>query len=168
MSRCHTVVFAILVLIMAGCSSRVVEPKNKLPKDLQVMLEQSEQFELLSLSPKELPHDAIPEDAFHDWEVHGRTTVKNVQTRQKLVAALEQGIAENEGIVASCFAPRHGIRVTHGGKSADFVICFECQQVLVYVGDRREKGFLVTASPQTTFDSVLTDAKVPLAEKPKT
>jgi hypothetical protein len=30
-----------------------------------------------------------------------------------------------------CFDPRHGIRVTRGGVTVDFVICFQCFQAIV-------------------------------------
>ncbi len=166
MCKNHSAILALLTLILAGCSSRAAEPRNEIPDDLQAILEQAGQFELLSLSPI-LPKDEIPKDAFHEWEMLGKTTVKNAETRKKLIAAFKKGVEENEGIAASCFTPRHGIRVIHGGKTADFVICFECLQVHAYVGDQREKGFLITASPQAVFDSVLKEAKVPLAEKPK-
>lgn len=162
MRRQHSAILAIMMLILAGCSSTVAEPKNKMPLELQTILESAEQFELFSLNPTELPQDAIPQDAFHEWEVLGKTIVKNAETRKKLIVAFKTGVAENEGIAASCFAPRHGIRVTHNGKTADFVICFQCLQVLTYVGNSKATGFLISASPQASFDNVLKEAKVPL------
>jgi hypothetical protein len=137
---------------------------DKIPEDLQAILENAEQFELLSLSPERLQEK--PADAFHGWKVLGKTTVKDAEARKKLVVAFKKGVEANDGIAAACFNPRHGIRVTHEGKTTDFVICFECFQVQVFAGDKQIKGFLITASPQVTFDSVLKEAKVPLPEKP--
>lgn len=53
-----------------------------------------------------------------------------------------------------------------GGKTADFVICFEYFHVHTFVGDKQEKGFLITDSSEATFDDGLKEAKVPLAAKP--
>lgn len=167
MRKNRSATLVLFTLLLAGCSSRAAEPRNKIPHELQAILKQADQFELLSLNPTELPQDTIPKDSFHDWEVLGQTIVKNAETRKQLIAAFKKGVEENEGIVAACFTPRHGFRVTHGSKTADFVICFECLQVHAYIGDQWEKSFLITASPQDLFDSVLKEAKVSLAEKPK-
>jgi hypothetical protein len=92
--------------------------------------------------------------------------VKVAEDRNRLATAFKKGVAENKGIVANCFNPRHGIRVTHDGKTVDFVICFECFQVQAFVDDKPVSGFLITDSPAAEFNGVLKDAKVPLAEKP--
>ena len=83
-----------------------------------------------------------------------------------LVAALKKGVEENDGTVANCFNPRHGIRATHEGNTVELVICFECLSMQAYLGAERS-GALTTASPERTFDDVLRAAKVPLAPKAK-
>ena len=158
MSACRAGVLALATLFVVGSLGRA-EEKNTIPDDVRAVLESADQFELLSLNPD--PREK-PKDGFHGWKVLGRTTVKDADTRKKLVDALQKGVAENDGTVAACFNPRHGIRVTQGGKTADIVICFECFQASAYLGDKATKSFLVTASPQATFDGVLKDAKVPL------
>jgi hypothetical protein len=62
-----------------------------------------------------------------------------------------------------CFNPRHGIRVTYEGKTAEFLICFECFQVMVYVTGEKEQRVLITDSPAPIFNQTLQNAKVPLA-----
>ncbi|HKB04371.1 MAG TPA: hypothetical protein VKD90_19260 [Gemmataceae bacterium] len=156
-----TTSLALLALLVVGPAARAEDKQNKIPDDLRAILEKADQFELLSLNPRE--PDAKPKDGFHGWEVLGKTTVKDADTRKNLVAALQKGVAESDGTVARCFNPRHGIRVTHDGKTTDLVICFECLQVKAFAGDRRH-DFLVTRSPQPAFDAVLKEAKVPLPE----
>ena len=83
-----------------------------------------------------------------------------------LVAALKKGVEDNDGAAAGCFRPRHGIRVTRDGKTAEFVVCFECLYVQVYLDGKAEKqGLRTTSSPQNAFNGVLKDAKVPLPKK---
>jgi hypothetical protein len=164
MTGYRSILLTVLALSLTGASARSDEKENKIPDDLRTILEKAEQFELLSLSPERLQEK--PKDAFHDWKVLGKTTVKSAETRDQLVTAFKKGVAANKGIVAACFNPRHGIRVTADGKTTDFVICFECFQVQVFVGDKQDRGFLITASPQVVFDNVLKEAKVPLPEKP--
>ena len=165
MHRHCSVALTFLALVMASVSARAAEKENKIPEDLRAILEKSEQFELLSLSPELLQEK--PKDGFHGWKVLGTTTVKDAETRQKLVVAFKKGVEENKGVAAACFQPRHGIRVTHDGKTVEFVICFECFHVRAFAGDKDRKGFFITNSPQAAFDGVLKEAKVPLPEKPK-
>ena len=83
-----------------------------------------------------------------------------------LLAALQQGIEENNGKMMKCFEPRHGLRVVYDGKTIDFLICFECLQIEIFNGTNLESGVLVSSSPQALFDKLLRDANIPLAPKP--
>jgi hypothetical protein len=51
--------------------------------------------------------------------------------------------------------------------TADFVICFECFQVMVYVEGGKGQRFLITDSPAIVFNQTLQHAKVPLAREPE-
>jgi hypothetical protein len=159
------VAFAFLTVfhVSANCADKGKE--NKIPDGARVILEKAEQIELLSLDPT--PPKEKLKDAFHGWNVLGKTVVKDAETCKKLVATLKKGVEENDGRVAKCFNPRHGIRAVYDGKTADFVICFECLQGHTYLGDKEVEAFLITDSPAAGFDKVLKDAKVPLPEKPK-
>ena len=134
---------------------------DKFPPTTLTSLNQAESFELLSLNPAHLTEK--PENDFHGWEVLGSTKVEDTKDRTKLIAALRKGVNENDGTVAGCFNPRHGIRVTSGGTTTEIVICFECMSAQVYVNGKRQSHFLLTNSPQPTFDAVLKEAGVPLA-----
>jgi hypothetical protein len=149
--------------LLVGCG--VTSAGSKMPASAKAVLEQADQFELLSIDPHR-PQEK-PQDDFHGWKVLGRIQIKDAETRNKLLAALKKGVNDNDGIAAACFDPRHGIRVTHEGKTMDLVICFECFQVQVYAAEKREHDFLTTGSPQRVFDEVLRDAGVPLAAAKK-
>src|SRR4051812_29507691 len=138
-----------------GCSRGA-----EITADARAALEKAGEWELYSLDPKRQTDP--PKDAFHGWKVLGKTTVNDADARKKLLAALEKGAKDNDGIAAACFNPRHGIRVKAGDKTIDLVICFECFSATVYTGEERTGSFLTTASPQPALDKVLTDAKVPL------
>ena len=90
---------------------------------------------------------------------HRKNNNQRPDTRKRLVAALEKGVEENKGDVMKCFNPRHGIRVTHEGMTADFVICFECFQVMVYVAGGKGQRFLITDSPAPIFNQTLQHAR---------
>src|SRR4051794_13315589 len=154
-ARCFAVVIAMSLLV--GCG-------QKIPQPALTALEKGKKFELYSLSPEHFAADKLPPKHFHSWEVLGSTKVEKADVRQKLVAALKKAAAENDGVAAACFNPRHGIRVVHDGKTIDLVICFECYSASVYIDDERKDSFLLTNSAKDTFDKVLTDAKVKLPQ----
>jgi len=153
------------VALVIGLSAQVAGQENKIPDQARAILENASQFELLSIGND--PSSKNPTEEFHRWPVMGKTTIKDPDTRKRLVAALEKGVQENKGDVMKCFNPRHGIRVTHEGMSADFVICFECFQVMVYVAGGKGQRFLITDSPAPVFNQTLQHAKVPLAREPE-
>lgn len=137
---------------------------SPLPDAVEAALVTGTEFELFSLSPEE--QENLDETrGFHGWEILGSTSV-NDQTRTKLLTAFRAGVEENDGSVAACFEPRHGIRVKDDGKTNDFVICFTCNSVAYYVDGVRSEPILITDSPRAVFDGVLKAANVPLPKPP--
>jgi hypothetical protein len=154
----HVAVLAAIALVGAGRSAGA-----EIPKDARAALEAAAEWELYSLDPTRLTDP--PKDNFHGWKVLGKTAVKDADTRTTLLAALDKGARDNDGTVAACFNPRHGIRVKAGDRTIDLVICFECFSASVYAGEEKSGSFLTTGSPQPAFDKVLAEAKVPLPRK---
>ena len=164
---------AVAVVAMAACGSNskdrehlaahdsTREVRNVIPAIAAAILEQADQFELLSLNPDHQQKAA--EGDFHGYTILGTAVVKDIETRKKLVSTFEKAVTENQGIVAACFNPRHGIRVARNGKHADFVICFECYHA--YVSGDVYGEFLITSSAQPLFDSVLHSSGVPVAKR---
>jgi hypothetical protein len=150
--------------LVTGLSPQVASQDNKIPDQAREILEKASQFELLSIGHDPLPKK--PEEDFRGWPVIGKTTIKDPNTLKRLVAALKKGVEENKGDSMKCFNPRHGIRGAHNGMTADFVICFECFQAIVYIGGGKEQRFLITDSPAPVFNQMLRHAKVPLAREP--
>jgi hypothetical protein len=148
------------VALVIGLSSEGAGRENKIPDQAVAVLKKATQFELLSISPD--PFQKNSPEEFQGWPVIGKTTVKDPNTRKRLVAALEKGVEENKGDSMKCFNPRHGIRVTHDGLAVDFLICFECFQLMVYVAGEKEQRVLITDSPASVFNQTLQQAKVPL------
>ena len=135
--------------------------RNELPAPAVAILEQADGFELLALNPSR-KLKAV-KGTFHGYRILGTTFIKDAETRKKLVSAFEKGVAENQGVVAACFNPRHGIRATRNRKQADFVVCFECDQVQLFGETQGE--FLISSTPRALFDSVLRSSGVLLGDR---
>jgi hypothetical protein len=174
--RCAVAVACVaLGVALAAADEKKDEKKddNKLPDAIKAVLDKADSLEIYSLDPslqlpvkdKEKEPEKDPKDKFNGWKVLGKTVVKDKPAKDELLTALYKGVKDNEGVVAACFIPRHGIRATADGKTVDLVICFQCLQIYCFVDGKREGGCLVTRSPQPAFDKVLKDANVPLAPK---
>jgi hypothetical protein len=122
-----------------------------IPAAAAAILEQPDQFELLSLNPQGRAGAAGVN--YHGTTVIRTVVVNDPETRRRLLSSFERAVAENQGTAAACFNPRHGIRVTRKQKQVEFVICFECNRVRVFGVVQGE--FLLTNSAQPFFDSVL-------------
>ncbi len=149
----------LLVSFSAGCSA-----KDQMPDAVKKALEAAEKIEFFSLNPIQVEDEEFEGEMFHHFEVLGKTTIAE-ETMQSLLEAFKKGVNDNDGTVAACFLPRHGIRVTFEEKVYDFVICFECMQVQWHIDDEKQEGFRTTKSPATQFNKILSDAEVPLPTK---
>ncbi|MCS6850379.1 MAG: hypothetical protein NZ700_04330 [Gemmataceae bacterium] len=141
---------------------------NRIPEEVDQLLDKAETFELYSLDPgpefKQKGKRAEARDGFHGWKVLGKTEVNKEAERRLLADVLRLGVEENYGIAANCFQPRHGLRLHAAGKTVDLVICFECFRVEVFINGEQGRGFYITGEPQKEFDLTLKAAGVPLPE----
>jgi len=146
--------------------------KNVLPPEVEKVLRSGEQFTLLSLDPeypsKEDKERVAPSALFHKFRILGKVEIRDPVERATLVRALLAGMADANGMSASCFDPRHGISATLDGDIVDLVICFECLQIHAYLNDKRVlvNGFidgLTSRLPRPLFNEALRKAGLPLA-----
>jgi hypothetical protein len=151
---------ALLIAATAGADER--PPENKLPAPVLAALEKAEGVELYSLDG-----DTDNPAGWHGAKVLGKATVTAAADRKALASALRKGVEEGRD-GARCFVPRHGVRVSHAGKSYDLLVCFECHWLYVYTDDSdKPLVLMVSESAQKVLNKLLTDAKVSLAKPEK-
>jgi len=129
--------------------------RNALPGESQAILEHSDYFALLLLKPTSAAltkeQEAI---AFHGYCVLSKREITQSDEKQELLQALNDGIARSSRVLPPCFSPRYGIHAISGGKSADLVICFSCEQFKVYT-DEGEKLSGISNTPQKAFEHLV-------------
>jgi hypothetical protein len=135
--------------------------RNELPDQAWEILDKAEYFELLSLNPRW--ERQPPKANFYGYRVLGKAEVTDAGIRKQLLSELKRGVLENQGAIAACFNPRHGIHATYKGKQADLVICFECLQIQLNGVATGE--FLVTDKPKALFDKTLQGLGITLADR---
>jgi hypothetical protein len=124
-----------------------------------------EQLTLYSIDGREprKPQAPEPPQRFYGHPVLGKVEVADAAQRREIMRSLRWGVAEHTPMtMAGCFWPRHAIRIVAGGRTIDYVICFECRQVEVRQGDSCCEVIGMTRSPQPLFNKVLHDAGVPI------
>jgi hypothetical protein len=122
------------------------------------VFEQSDRFILYSIDSFRRPD---LKTTFHEYPIVGQVEIKDSKLRRDLIAHLYDGMA-GFALAAGCFNPHHAIRAIKGNRTVDLVICFSCSGVDIYYG--KLKGHTnVAAIPRKFYDSVLTDAGVPLS-----
>lgn len=157
---CCVLAIGLMLVALPACAGGT----NQLPPEASAILNNADSFELLSLDPTR--GDKKPTVAFHGYKVLGKTLIKDKKTQQRLLKALQKGIDANDGTVAGCFNPRHGIRAVSKKKKVELVICFQCYSMSVYVG-KEQFSTLTTSLPAPVFNKVLQEARVPLPKQPK-
>lgn len=157
--------FGIFILIATALPAE--GGAKQLPDDARAILDNASELELYSLDPNSRDPstdlnetDKADKTKVHGWKVLGKTTVKNAETRQKLVAAVKQDVA-SAGKFAECFSPRHAIRAQHEGKTVDLVICFKCRWMYVYIDGKAVADLVIATSSGPLLNKVLLDADVP-------
>jgi hypothetical protein len=104
-------------------------------------------------------------ELLYECPVLGRTAVTDPALRRQVVAAVRRDIGAAQGEQASCFVPRHVLRVTKGGRTVDLVICFECHNYRAYADGTHIAGGAPSVGnrSQKLLNRVLAADGVPLA-----
>jgi hypothetical protein len=148
---------AILVFVvsLSGCGKKADVP---------------DQMTLYSIDPGRLkPEDKNASvEKFYRWKVLGKLEISDAAERAEIFSAVKNGITEG-GMRASCFDPRHGLRVVMNNQTTDYVICFACSVVAIHQSDpksqtgKTSKTVTTSSSPQPTLNKYLKQANIPLA-----
>lgn len=110
------------------------------------------------------PAEFVTDDKhFRGYLVLGKVEITEPKARLEIMRAINDGISESDGTVASCFWPRHGVHVETEGKTIDFVICYECLQVYVFSGRERPDMQPTSEKHQAMLTDRLTAAGIKLA-----
>jgi hypothetical protein len=147
---------------------KLPQPPNKLPDEAVEALKSGVKFILFSLEPPITIEDdkevLKPEQKHHGFKILGSTELVNAVTKDSAIASITEGVKKHTSEGSGCFLPRHSLRVTAAnGKIYDFLTCFQCTKIEVYVGDKRIGGAGIVGS-QKPLDDILTAAKIPLAK----
>lgn len=153
---------ALLICSIVCCIAAVVYFLPRMPSTASQALNSADRFEVFSLDPS--PVDERTPQSFRGYRILGSTVISDSATQTRLSDSLRNSV-DIAWSVPRCFSPRHAVRVTHGAKVTDFLICFECFQVEVWEDRTRIASWITSTSPQRVFDDIFQGAGIPMAVK---
>jgi hypothetical protein len=93
------------------------------------------------------------DDMDGSWTVVKEAVLRDKSRLAELGSSLRAGIEKNDRGPASCFLPRHALRVKIEGHDVVLLVCFECAQGYA-IGYPKCDGFLVSPAPAQTWNRV--------------
>lgn len=109
--------------------------------------------------------DYESEQLFRGYPILGQVDLSGADTAEQFLVMLEDRIGSEQGLIAGCFIPRHGLRVVRDGRVTDYVICFQCTNFEWYVGGAEDRvgQQSISAKYGPVFSQPLIDAGIELA-----
>jgi hypothetical protein len=154
---------SLLLAVVAMAPAFALADGNKLPDDAASALNQCKHVVLYSLEPWAPPSTNYTR--LHGFKILGQATLDERQTATA-VAAFESAISLIPQMGASCFDPRHAVRVEVGGHVYDFLLCYACGYLYVYRDDKNIAVLSASGSPKV-LNELLIEAKIPVSKSGK-
>ena len=122
---------------------------NVLPPDLQQVLDSAHSAVIYSLDPNGDPQKGR---SLHNVSILGHAKLDAVETHQA-AQAFNQAVKGWDNMMAACFNPRHALRINSNGHIYDYLLCYECHQIEVFVDDSLKVDIGAAGSPEVAeFD----------------
>jgi hypothetical protein len=146
---------------MPGQTSERYHLHPPLPEEVSLRVANADDILLYSLLPSSEPGKEDV-DRFHTYPILDSVQVVDQNHRTAVYAALRAG-AEAGTLGRRRWQPHHGVRISQGGRTLDFVICFicECMQVFVDLRSDEFKWADISNRPEATLDELLAKAGHP-------
>jgi hypothetical protein len=150
--------------LLASCSTPA-KHGTLTQADMQALKSRPKRAILYSLRP-DIPFTG-EKTGFHGYKILGQTDLTAAEFRRAADDFINavQSYSESDGI-ATCFNPRHGLRIRTGDHEYDFLLSYECHSLLVYVDkdDTASSKYGTSGSPKD-LNRLLDSKKIRMAEE---
>lgn len=137
---------------------------EEIPEKIWDCLYQPKEMVLFSLDPDQ-PNEEIlksKENAlFHEYLILGSTKILSKEDQNIVADEIKYAVYGLGRGVFLCFEPRHGVRITDGKNTYDYLICFECGSMHVFYSENSYYDIMIGGN-KDVLDKILINAKVPL------
>jgi hypothetical protein len=144
------------------------DAKNEVPSDAKQIIDRAENLEIILLNTvggryhPNIRYKLNSKDRYYGYEVLGKSVLSGDKAKEMRDSLYSSVAATSKGQSAMCFYPRHGLRATHNGKTAELLICFHCMNFYTYTADgqRHPPMNAISRDAQPVFNRVLSEAGV--------
>ncbi len=149
-----------IILVLAALGLYVLylsmPPAARIPEDAYRALTLSNASTLYSLEPNTVGE-------FHNYSVLGKIQLNEAGTR-KAAREFENVVpTRHSGVRKFCFDPRHALRVVHDNHAYDFLLCYECDSLVIYK-DATAIGRLPAYGSPSVLNGMLDAAGLPISK----
>lgn len=121
-------------------------------------------YSVESTGPSQSPKDSPTDEEFHGFRIYGKTQIEDKKVIEVIWSEMNDRIYSDPGDRTTyCFWPRHAIRAFHGDEIRDYLICFQCNHLYVYVdpnSDKYERIGLEKAQGELKLNELLDQANI--------
>lgn len=157
--RVSSFIGRILLCVLLAAAPHARAQPNVLSAEAKAALHSGGPAILYSLEPWADPDEKAAR--LHNFEILGQSPL-SVSQRSTAVEAIDAAIAGFDNVVASCFDPRHALRIQSNGHTYDFLLCYSCHQLEIYRDDKWLESLGAAGSP-AVLNALLDSLRVPLS-----
>ncbi len=151
---------AFLLLLIGIISTQAATVSaNNLSEEAARALRSPNSAILYSIEPSEQPKPG--DKVLHGFKVLGQANL-DPKRAQLAANAFQKAVKDWDEVMYECFEPRHALRISAGGHTYDFLLCYQCHELDVYKDDKLLDNFGAAGSPKF-LNGMLTEAHVSLA-----
>lgn len=146
------IAFVVVLLALVVATLDILPGPSK--QQIQQALATATKIELVSLNPDREQEDR-PE-LFGRRQVLQRVALSDQETAQ-VRSSLNWDLRFRQWVVARCFNPRHGLKLTTPSGDYRLLICYECSQMELFLPDGSHGSLVpLNGSSQETLNGLLT------------
>lgn len=149
---------AVAYMMLVPASQLGYFPDSRLPHSARRVFEQATTINVLALEPD---IDLIsPTKQFNETNFHGYTINRTVALNEpvqvsNVVQSVFRSIDEAWLPPAICFIPHHGMIVKSPRGEMHLIICYECDRVFIYFGEKQAWDGIITSSAMPLLNEIL-------------
>jgi hypothetical protein len=152
-----------VILTLLALATVVSARPSRLPADVVQAMNNPSAITLYSVHPDSRAAHWFSHK-LHGYRVLGKTSIADTKERRQVSSTIKRAIRDHAGGDAKCiFSPRHAVRFSRGEQTYDFVICYECRQLVVY-RDEQSVFSQSIAGSSDVLDDILRRARVRIAK----
>lgn len=147
------------VVLALGLAQTAEAATNSMPPEFQHILDSASNVALYSLEPLSKRTGSI--GRLDGYEILGWTSLDRNQAK-RAAGLFEKAVADWDGLNADCFDPRHALHIVDHGRAYDFLLCYACDQLVIY-RDGQEVARVGASGSPTAMNDLLRELHLPVS-----